>query len=164
MSGPLHAISTDYIPVIRNAILRPLLREDDDSIEWAFLKKKYSLFYYFRDTLEVYHAYDLVKEDLETINELGMWNEKDDLWGRVKSSRKAALTRALGKDGHKKHFATTDDIKIQARTGTSKRGAAKAAKDKLKAIAASDEEAQQGDEEDQADNEAEVQAEILDAY
>lgn len=33
MSGPLHSISTDYVPVIRNAILKPLIRGDNDSVE-----------------------------------------------------------------------------------------------------------------------------------
>lgn len=112
--------------------------------------------------MEVYHAYDLVKEDLESINELGMWNEAGDLWKRVKPTVKSSLTRALGKDTHKKHFATTDDVKIQARSGTGKRNAAKAAKEKIKAVADDEEEEQ----EDIAvlDEEAEVQAEILDAY
>lgn len=94
----------------------------------------------FREALDVYHAYDLVKDDLEAINELGMWNEKDDMWKQIKSTVKASLTRALGKDNHKKHYSTADDIKIQARSGTAKRGAAKAAKEKIKAVAAEDEE------------------------
>jgi hypothetical protein len=117
--------------------------------------------FYFRDALEVYHAYDLIRDDLESINELGMWNEKQDLWSKVKPTVKTALTRALTKDNHKKHFAGPNDIQIQARTGVGKREASKAAKNKLKEFAASDENEEL---EDHEDDENEVQAEILDAY
>lgn len=119
----------------------------------------YFLYHLFSEALEVYHAYDLVKEDLENINELGMWNEKDDLWGKVKSATKASLTKALNKDTHKKHFSTENDVQIQGRSGVAKRGAATKAKDKIKAVTADDE-----SEEEVIDDDAEAQAEILSAF
>jgi len=149
MSGPLHAISTDYIPVIRNAILRPLIRSGSAGVE---------------EVIEIYHAYDLVKEDLESINELGTWNDRSDLWKTVKPAVKASLTRALGKDTHKKHHALLDDVNIQPRKAvgktTEKRPTAKAAVKKL----ASEMDKKEGSDEEKDNDDVEVQAEILSTY
>lgn len=123
----------------------------------------------FSEALGVYHAYGLVKEDLETINELGVWNEKGDLWGRVKPSVKASLTRALTKDKHKKHFSTEADVQIGKKTKSKSKAAAKPkskavtkSKSKTAIKQTSDEESHESEQD--SDDEVEAQAEILSAY
>ncbi|KAI6186927.1 AAA domain-containing protein [Aphelenchoides besseyi] len=120
----------------------------------------------------IYHAYGMIREDFETINELGMWNENDDKWKRVAATTKSALTRALNNDTFKFSYATDNGIQIFAKEDigesakgkrkAGKRVSAKAAKEQLKKIAKTEEEEQEEDTSDD-EPEAEVIAEIINA-
>lgn len=92
-----------------------------------------------------------MKEDLETMRELGIWNERGDLWKQIKPAVKSGLTRAINKNTHKKHFPTEGDVvKIGKKTG----GKTKSAKPKIAEV---DEDGKETDDEEL------VQAEILNA-
>ncbi|KAI6186879.1 Replication factor C subunit 1 [Aphelenchoides besseyi] len=152
MSGPRHAIAADYIPLLRHRIIQPLLGNEPD----------------IEESIEVYHAYEMIREDFETINELGMWNENDDKWKRVAATTKSALTRALNNDTFKFSYATDNGIQIFAKEDisesakgkrkTGKRAAANAAKQKIKDFTDEIEENF-----DEIDEDPEVMAEILNA-
>ncbi|KAI6236684.1 Replication factor C subunit 1 [Aphelenchoides besseyi] len=158
MSGPRYAITADYIPLLRHRIIQPLLDSKPDIDE----------------SLNVYHAYEMVREDFETINELGMWNENDDKWKVVTPTTKSALTRALNKDTFKFSYATDNGIQIFARESiagsakekrkTGKRVSAKAAKEQMKKLAKIEQEEEEEVEDIIDDDpEGEVIAEIISA-
>ena len=106
----------------------------------------------FRDVIDVCHAYDLVRDDFDAINELCAWPNQSDPWLRVgrrkastqrksqflifvsESKTKAALTRALNKDTHRLPFATSNDVQIATKTTAGKRMTAKAAKAQMNAL------------------------------
>jgi len=56
----------------------------------------------FRDALSYFLYYNLQKDDIEAINELGAWPGKEkDIAQQVKTTAKTALTRALNKESRK---------------------------------------------------------------
>ncbi|KAI6221030.1 Replication factor C subunit 1 [Aphelenchoides fujianensis] len=147
MSGPLHAIAADYIPLLRQRIIRPLLGNAPD----------------IEETLAVYHEYELLRDDFETINELGAWTNGEDLWKKVESKTKSALTRALNKDTFRLSYATDADVQVVARTVGNKRTAAKSAQQKLRKLVEDDDDEEAVEDEAAEDGEAEAMAEILNA-
>ncbi|KAI6230691.1 Replication factor C subunit 1 [Aphelenchoides fujianensis] len=147
MSGPLHAIAADYIPLLRQRIIRPLLGNAPD----------------IEETLAVYHEYELLRDDFETINELGACTNGEDLWKKVESKTKSALTRALNKDTFRLSYATDADVQVVARTVGNKRTAAKSAQQKLRKLVEDDDDEEAVEDEAAEDGEAEAMAEILNA-
>ncbi|CAD5210611.1 unnamed protein product [Bursaphelenchus xylophilus] len=146
MSGPVHSIATDYVPVLRNRLLQPLADSQADGIP---------------EVVETYHAYDLVKDDMEAINEIGLWDPNKDIAKKIETKTKAALTRALNKDPQKHHYTTKNDVVIPTRTKGNKRAAATAASAKLQNAI---NEKEGSDEEEVEEENAEVEAELFDAF
>ncbi|KAI6213831.1 hypothetical protein M3Y94_00198300 [Aphelenchoides besseyi] len=150
MSGPRHAIAADYIPLLRHRIVRPLLGDEPD----------------IEESIEVYHAYEMIRDDFETINELATWKGKDDVWTLVEAKTKSALTRALNNDTFKLSYAAENGIQVYAKVDlkdavkgkrtTGKRAAANAAKLKIKDFTDEIEENL-----DEIDEDPEVMAEIM---
>ncbi|CAD5207801.1 unnamed protein product [Bursaphelenchus okinawaensis] len=150
VSGPVHAIATEYVPILRNKLLQPLAEEQTDGIP---------------EVLATYHAYDLIKDDMDAINELGLWDPQNDIAKKIESKTKAALTRALNKELGKHHYATKNDIVVPSRARGTKRKAATDADLKLKKALMSNEEEEEAEEDVNMEEEnPEAEAEILDAF
>ncbi|GLV41620.1 Germ line transcription factor 1 [Carabus blaptoides fortunei] len=83
MSGNKNAVNLDYLPFLRDAIVRPMAERGADGIP---------------DALHTMQAYSLLREDLTSILELSHWPKtKDPFETGVESKVKAAFTRAYNK-------------------------------------------------------------------
>uniref|UniRef100_A0AC34Q8H6 DNA replication factor RFC1 C-terminal domain-containing protein n=1 Tax=Panagrolaimus sp. JU765 TaxID=591449 RepID=A0AC34Q8H6_9BILA len=74
---------TDYVPLLRDRINRPLIKKDVDGV---------------KEVIEVYKHYDLMREDTEAMEELGLWPGMKDIREKVSTKAKSALTRNLNKE------------------------------------------------------------------
>ncbi|KAK7872824.1 hypothetical protein R5R35_006700 [Gryllus longicercus] len=103
ISGSKQALNLEYLPHIRDAILRPLTAEGSVGVP---------------ETLNVLQTYNLLREDLESILELTAWpNQKDPMSG-IESKVKAALTRAYNKEGILTPYSVVNVVKKRS-AGTS---------------------------------------------
>ncbi|RWS26715.1 replication factor C subunit 1-like protein [Leptotrombidium deliense] len=84
ISGDKSSLNLDYLEPLKRAITQPLISKGNDGVT---------------DVLEVLHAYNLLKEDMDTIIELSTWTDQKNPMTNVDSKTKAALTRAYNKDG-----------------------------------------------------------------
>lgn len=82
LSADTHSLVTDYVPVLRTALTRPLFSNDDEGI---------------KSVVNTMTEYDLLKDDAEAIGELAVWPGKIDPASKIPSAMKAKLTRALNK-------------------------------------------------------------------
>lgn len=83
VSGSKRAILLDYIYHLRNSIIAPLVQHGTDGVKTSIDK--------LRD-------YDLLKEDLDSLNELCTWPEKESLFSKLDSKVKSAFTRMYNKE------------------------------------------------------------------
>lgn len=90
ISGSRQAINLDYLTHIRNSIVQPLVKEGMGGIKRA---------------LEVMSAYNLTREDFDSILELSLWTGQKDPMAMVETKVKAAFTRNYNKDGPKLPYA-----------------------------------------------------------
>ncbi|KAI1722830.1 ATPase family associated with various cellular activities (AAA) domain-containing protein [Ditylenchus destructor] len=109
ISGSNHALVVDYLPVMRERMYRPLLSPDSNKAV--------------KEVLQVYDSYNLVRDDTEAINELGVWPNKKDIAQSVATKAKSALTRALNKEKRLLPYAQANTVVKGRRKG----GAAAAA-------------------------------------
>uniref|UniRef100_A0A915E704 DNA replication factor RFC1 C-terminal domain-containing protein n=1 Tax=Ditylenchus dipsaci TaxID=166011 RepID=A0A915E704_9BILA len=108
ISGSNHALVVDYLPVLRDRLYRPLVEKDP-----AVAVKQ---------VLEVYKSYNLVREDTEAINELGVWPNRKDIVQLVPTKSKSALTRALNKEPRSLPFAQKSSAVVKGRKKEAKVG------------------------------------------
>lgn len=118
-------LSMDYVGPLLNAVTRPLIDRGADGVPTA---------------VERMQHYFLQRADLESLSELAQWPGSKDPMAAVDSKVKAALTRALNKEGFMTPYAT-DDVIVKKK---GKKVAGKAGKSAL-----------QGDEEVAAEEEEE---------
>uniref|UniRef100_A0A914PI50 Replication factor C subunit 1 n=1 Tax=Panagrolaimus davidi TaxID=227884 RepID=A0A914PI50_9BILA len=83
ITGTCHSIVTDYLPVLRDHIYRPLVKKETEGV---------------REVIELYKYYDLTRDDTEAINELAVWPGARDIAQNVNTKTKSALTRNLNKE------------------------------------------------------------------
>uniref|UniRef100_A0AC34FHK5 Replication factor C subunit 1 n=1 Tax=Panagrolaimus sp. ES5 TaxID=591445 RepID=A0AC34FHK5_9BILA len=83
ITGTCHSIVTDYLPVLRDHIYRPLVQKESEGV---------------REVIELYKHYDLTRDDTEAINELAVWPGARDIAQNVNTKTKSALTRNLNKE------------------------------------------------------------------
>lgn len=69
-SGNKEAMKLDYAPHLRDAVLRPLIKQGSEGIQEAI------------DLLQSYH---LLREDLDSLIELTQWSNKKDLSAMIDS-------------------------------------------------------------------------------
>jgi len=87
-SGSSNALVVDYLGLLRDKMYRPLI---DDGVDGV------------REVVKLYLHYNLLRDDADAINELGVWPtaagiSKKDLASLVPAKTKSALTRALNKE------------------------------------------------------------------
>lgn len=70
-----------------------------------------------REVLQVYDSYNLVRDDTEAINELGVWPNKKDIAQSVATKAKSALTRALNKEKRLLPYAQANTVVKGRRKG-----------------------------------------------
>lgn len=70
ISGSRSAVNLDYVTHMRNNIVRPLAKDGIAGVNQA---------------LEVMHAYNLLREDLDSILELAQWPRQKDPMNMVDS-------------------------------------------------------------------------------
>ncbi|ODM98365.1 Replication factor C subunit 1 [Orchesella cincta] len=80
VSGSLEALNMDYLPYLRRAITKPLAEGDHES------------------AAGVMEQYTLLRDDVESINDLSVWPGTRDPMERVESKVKAAFTRLVNKE------------------------------------------------------------------
>ncbi|CAL8103352.1 unnamed protein product [Orchesella dallaii] len=80
VSGSLEALNMDYLPYLRRAITKPLIAADHES------------------AAEVMEQYTLLRDDVESINELSLWPGTRDPMEKVESRVKSAFTRLVNKE------------------------------------------------------------------
>ena len=83
ISGSKTSLNLDYLEPLRNSLVNPLIKEGAEGIP---------------KVLERLESYYLKKEDIETMNELTLWENQTDPMSKVDSKVKAALTRAYNKE------------------------------------------------------------------
>ncbi|KAF1750916.1 hypothetical protein GCK72_017467 [Caenorhabditis remanei] len=82
VSASTHSFATDYAPMLRQKITKPLLEHEVDGIPAVI------------DTMT---EYDLIKDDAEALTEIATWPGKIDPASKILSKVKASLTRTLNK-------------------------------------------------------------------
>lgn len=70
ISGSKESINLEYAPYLRNRIVEPLLKDGSDGAKSA---------------LEMLHEYDLLKEDLDSLNEICSWPNSVDPMSKIDS-------------------------------------------------------------------------------
>uniref|UniRef100_A0A0A9XI57 Activator 1 large subunit n=2 Tax=Lygus hesperus TaxID=30085 RepID=A0A0A9XI57_LYGHE len=82
-SASNEAVRLDYARALRDSILQPLIRNGSEGVEAS---------------LAVMKEYSLLREDIESLNELALWNGFTDPMSTIDSKVKAAFTRAYNKN------------------------------------------------------------------
>uniref|UniRef100_F1KTG2 Activator 1 large subunit n=1 Tax=Ascaris suum TaxID=6253 RepID=F1KTG2_ASCSU len=90
ISADCHSLVTDYVPVLRDRLCRPLVEKEGDGVS---------------EVIATYNQYDLVRDDAEAIAELAVWPGMKDPGSKIQPKVKAALTRALNKEHRLLPFA-----------------------------------------------------------
>ncbi|XP_060864496.1 replication factor C subunit 1 isoform X2 [Metopolophium dirhodum] len=100
LSASKEAINLDYLTTLRNKILKPLIDEGSDGVH---------------KSLDFMNHYHLVKDDVESLNELSSWPGHKDLMSDIPAKVKSAFTRAYNKSAPtfnvtKKNKKAVDDV------------------------------------------------------
>jgi len=82
LSASKEAINLDYLTTLRDSILKPLLNEGSDGVQ---------------KSLDFMNHYHLVKDDVESLNELSTWPGHKDPMSDIPAKVKSAFTRAYNK-------------------------------------------------------------------
>jgi len=93
----------DYINPIRDLVMSPLTKKGPEGVS---------------DAIDAMVNYNLIREDLDKLDELSTWGSNTSPWQRVDGKIKAQLTRQYNKMPIMTPFA------IQSVSGGAKRGAA----------------------------------------
>ncbi|CAI4231296.1 unnamed protein product [Auanema sp. JU1783] len=96
VSANTQSLVTDYVPVLRDRLTKPLLTEESNGVQAV---------------IDVMTEYDLIKDDSEAIAELAVWPGRTDPAAKIQSKVKSALTRALNKSSRMLPYATEDITK-----------------------------------------------------
>lgn len=100
LSASKEAINLDYLTTLRDKILKPLIDEGSDGVH---------------KSLDFMNHYHLVKDDVESLNELSSWPGHKDLMSDIPAKVKSAFTRAYNKSAPtfnvtKKNKKTVDNV------------------------------------------------------
>lgn len=82
LSASKEAINLDYLKTLRDSILKPLIDEGSDGVP---------------KTLDFMNHYHIVKDDVESLNELSAWPGLKDPMSDIPAKVKSAFTRAYNK-------------------------------------------------------------------
>lgn len=82
LSASKEAVNLDYLTTLRDSILKPLIDEGSDGVQ---------------KSLDFMNHYHLVKDDLESLNELSLWPGNKDPMSNIPAKVKSAFTRAYNK-------------------------------------------------------------------
>lgn len=102
-SGSRMSVRLDYAPFLAQAIIQPLVDKGSDGIA---------------DSLAVIKEYRLLREDIDSLLELSTWPKTTNLWSKVESKVKAALTRAYNKDVQPYSYSVTAGFKKKKSSDT----------------------------------------------
>lgn len=83
LSASKEAINLDYLTTLRDSILKPLLDNGSDGVQKA---------------LDFMNHYHLVKDDVDSLNELSTWPGRKDLMSNIPAKVKSAFTRTYNKN------------------------------------------------------------------
>lgn len=83
LSASKEAINLDYLNTLRDSILKPLIEEGSDGVQ---------------KSLEFMNHYHLVKDDVDSLNELSSWPGRKDPMSDIPAKVKSAFTRAYNKN------------------------------------------------------------------
>ncbi|KAH7684562.1 CBN-RFC-1 protein, partial [Aphelenchoides avenae] len=103
ISGSSHALVTDYIPVLRDRMHRPLATRENDGVP---------------EVVALYKEYDLLRDDMEAIDELGVWPQFPDIAKSINRKTKAAVKRTLNKESRMLPYALEEPIKSRRKAET----------------------------------------------
>lgn len=82
LSASKEAINLDYLTTLRDCVLKPLLVDGSDGVQ---------------NSLNFMRHYNLVKDDVESLNELSLWPGRKDPMSDIPAKVKSAFTRAYNK-------------------------------------------------------------------
>lgn len=102
-SGSRMSVRLDYAPFLAQAIIQPLVDKGSDGVA---------------DSLAVIKEYRLLREDIDSLLELSTWPKTTNLWSKVESKVKAALTRAYNKDVQPYSYSVTAGFKKKKSSDT----------------------------------------------
>ncbi|KHN83844.1 Replication factor C subunit 1 [Toxocara canis] len=100
ISADRHSLVTDYVPVLRDRLCRPLVEKESDGVS---------------EVIATYNEYSLMRDDSEAIAELAVWPGMEDLGSKIQTKVKSALTRALNKEHRLLPYAVDDVVKGRRR-------------------------------------------------
>ncbi|PIC28653.1 hypothetical protein B9Z55_020497 [Caenorhabditis nigoni] len=96
VSAGTHSFATDYAPMLRQKITKPLIQHEADGIPAV---------------IETMTEYDLIKDDAEALTEIVTWPGKIDPASKILSKVKASLTRTLNKTSRMLPYSIDDVAK-----------------------------------------------------
>lgn len=102
VSGDRTQLNMDYLAPLRSALVGPLIDRGSEGVA---------------EVVDTMNDYYLQRADLDTIVELSLWSGMKDPMTQVNPKVKAALTRALNKEGCKTPYAIEDIIKKKGKKG-----------------------------------------------
>lgn len=107
VSGSKEAINLDYSYVLKEKVIRPLLRDGSEGVD---------------ESLSILKEYSLLREDLDSLSELTAWPGVEDPFTKIESKVKSAFTRAYNKNppvtpftinaAVKKGRGTSDEVEL----------------------------------------------------
>ena len=96
ITGSKTCLNLDYILPLRERIIRPLLKKEEDAIPNA---------------IKTLSHYCLLKDDLDSVIELSLWNGEKNPYAAVETKTKSALTRNYNNAYNPLPFVTKDMYK-----------------------------------------------------
>lgn len=125
------ALNLDFIQHLRDAILRPMIKEGSDGVA---------------DSVQVMNQYSLLREDLDNLLEIAQWPDRADPMKNIESKVKAAFTRTYNKEVFLPYAVTLGSINKRASAALASSGD----------LLVEDEEEDVGDEEEKDDIESDA--------
>ncbi|XP_042886240.1 replication factor C subunit 1-like isoform X3 [Penaeus japonicus] len=102
ISGTKLDVGVDYCGHLRNAVISPLIQHGPEGVQ---------------DAVKSMTAYDLLREDLESLQELSQWPGSKDPMSQVDSKVKAAFTRLYNKESQPSPYAAVHISKKKGSKG-----------------------------------------------
>ncbi|CAI5451141.1 unnamed protein product [Caenorhabditis angaria] len=107
VSASMYSFATEYAPMLRTKITKPLLEKESDGIA---------------EVVDTMIEYDLIRDDSEALSEIVVWPGKIDPASKILTKVKSALTRTLNKSSRMLPYSLDDVAKGKKRTGVNSIG------------------------------------------
>lgn len=105
--GTRMSLALDYLEPLKDQLIAPLIHSEKGGVPVV---------------LDVMEKYSLVKDDMDSIIELSMWNNDTNPLKNLDSKTKSSLTRAYNKKDFALPYAVGNDTRVISKKGKSVKG------------------------------------------